>query len=327
MRQIPMERCFKFLILLCGLAMSGVLSAQVAGRPVRIIAGSAAGGIADLLARPIAEAMSKSLGAPVIVDDRPGAAGLVAVNELLRSPADGNTILQLSATVSVLNQFLFSKLPYDPEKDIVPVSITAGVPMLMVVNPSVQARTIEEFVAAAKAAPGKLTYGHGGLGAPAHMAFERLRGVAGIDVVPVAYKSGPFAVQDLLGGRIDAMIEGISLVENHIKDGRLRLLAVTDSKRHPAFPDVPTATERAYPGYVTDIWIGMGVRSGTPPAAVTRLNAEINAAMSSALVKETYAKLRFDVRPSLAPKEFADFIAAERKIWGPVIRNANVKLD
>lgn len=307
--------------------MPGVLSAQVAGRPVRIIAGSAAGGIADLLARPIAEAMTKSLGTPVIVDDRPGAAGLVAVNELLRSPADGNTILQLSATVSVLNQFLFSKLPYDPEKDIVPVAITAGVPMLMVVNPAVQAKTIEEFVAAAKAAPGKLTYGHGGLGAPAHMAFERLRGVAGIDVVPVAYKSGPFAVQDLLGGRIDAMIEGISLVENHIKDGRLRLLAVTDARRHPAFPDVPTATERAYPGYVTDIWIGMGVRAGTPSAVVNRLNAEINAAMTSAPVKETYAKLRFDVRPSMNPKEFADFIVAERKIWGPVVRNANVKLD
>lgn len=309
------------------LGAGGASAQPFPGKPMRIIAGSAAAGIADLLARPVAEAMSKSIGVPVIVENRPGAGGLIAVAELMRAPADGTTILQISATVSVLNQFLFSKLPYDPETDVVPVSMTAGVPVLMVVNPSLPVRTLEEFVAAAKASPGKLTYGHGGLGAPAHMSFERFRGVAGIDVVPVAYKSGPFAVQDLLGGRIDAMFEGISLVEAHVRAGRLRLLAVATGKRHPAFPDVPTVAERAYPGFVVDSWIGMGVKGGTPPAIVNRLYTEIAAALSSAQVKETYAKLRFDVQPSSSPKEFADFIVAERKVWGPVIRNANIRLD
>ena len=329
MSKITGKTFLRLFLLAGGIALAGAVLAQApgGGRPIRIIAGSAAGGIADLLARPVADAMSKSLGVPVIVENRPGAGGFIAVSELTRSPADGTTILQISATVSVLNQFLFSKLPYDPEADIQPVRMTAEVPMLFVVNPAVPVKSVEEFVAAAKASPGKLTYGFGGLGFPAHISFERFRAAAGIDVLPVAYKSGQPAVQDMLGGRIDTMIEGISLLESHILDGKLRLLAVATAKRLPAFPDVPTVAERGYPGYMTNIWIGMAVKSGTPTPVVGKLNSEIAAALATSPVKDSYARLRFDIRETASPKEFADFIAAERRVWGPVIRNANVRLD
>lgn len=301
--------------------------AQISGaKTSRMIVGGAASSIADMLARPLAEVLGKSLGQPMIVENKPGAAGFIAIADLLRNPSDGQNLMIIGATAVAWNQFMFKKLPYDPENDIIPVAPLAAIPMVLAVNPKVPAKTVEEFVALAKKAPGTYTYGFGGTGTPSHVSFERLRSLTGIDVVPVPYKSGPQALQDLVGGQVDVMLDGVPLLGPHIKTGRLRALAMATRARVPALPDVPTIGERGFPEFDAAIWVGIGVRKGTDMELVNRLNAEINKALDNPLVKDTYLKMGAEVRKS-SQKDFAEFVREERLRWAPVIQRAKISLD
>lgn len=297
-----------------------------APRASRLIVGGAASSIADMLARPLAEVLGKSLGQPMIVENKPGAAGFIAIADLLRSPADGQNLMILGATAVAWNQFMFKKLPYDPENDILPVAPLAAIPMVLAVNPKLPARTLEEFVALAKKSPGTYTYGFGGTGTPSHVSFERLRSLTGIDVVAVPYKSGPQALQDLIGGQVDVMLDGVPLLEPHIKTGRLRALAMATRARVPALPDVPTIGERGFPEFDAAIWVGIAVRGGTDMEVVQRLNAAINKAQDNPVVKDAYLKMGAEIRQS-SQKEFAEFVRDERGRWGPVIQRARISLD
>lgn len=311
---------------LCAFSLPSTLAQMAGGKTSRLIVGGAPSSVADMLARPLAEALSRSTGQPMIIDNKPGAAGFISVADLMRSPSDGQTLLIIGATTVAWNQYMFKKLPYDPESDIVPVSTLAAIPMVLVVNPKVPARTIEEFVALAKKEPGKYTYGFGGTGAPAHVSFERFRSMTHIDVVPVPYKSGPQALQDLLGGQVDATLDGVPLLEPHIKSGRLRALAMATRTRVPSLPDIPTIGERGFPEFDAAIWVGVGVRKGTDMEIVNRWSVEINKALETPLVKDTYLKMGAEIRKT-SQKDFAEFVRAERLRWGPVIQDAKISLD
>ncbi|MDQ7747398.1 Bug family tripartite tricarboxylate transporter substrate binding protein [Hydrogenophaga pseudoflava] len=292
----------------------------------RLIVGGAPSSIADMLARPLAEVLGKSMNQPMIVENKPGAAGFIAIADLLRSPSDGQTLMILSATAVAWNQFMFKKLPYDPEHDIVPVAPLAAIPMVIAVNPKVPAKTLEEFIALAKKEPNSYTYGFGGIGTPSHVSFERFRSLAGIDVVPVPYKSGPSALQDLMGGRIDVMLDGVPLLEPYIRSGRLRALAMATPARVSGLPEVPTVGERGLPEFDAAIWVGVGVRRGTEMEVVNRLNGAINVALDHPIVKDAYTKMGAEIRKA-TQRDFAEFVKEERGRWGPVIQRAKISLD
>ena len=296
------------------------------GSTARLVVGGAPGSIADMLGRPVAETLGKLRGQTWIVENRPGAGGFNSIGEMMRSAPDGQTLLMISATAVAWNQFLFKKLPYDADNDIIPVAPLAAIPMVLVVNPKVPAKTLEEFVELAKKEPGRLTYAFGGTATPSHISFERFRALTGIQVTPVPYKSGPNALQDLLGGQVDAMLDGVPLLEPQIRSGKLRALALATSSRLPSLPDVPTVGERGFPAFDAAIWVGIGVRKGTAPDLVQKLNADINQALDSAQVKDIYGRMGAELRKS-SQKDFSEFVRQERLRWGPVIQGAKISLD
>ena len=324
----------RFLVSLSSLIASLAISllwhhsanAQSPGKPIRLLVNGAAGSVGDLLARPLSESLAKALGAPVIVENRPGAGSFLSVAELLRSPADGQTLMMISAAQVVWNQHLFQKLPYDPDVDFIPISSVAAIPLMLVVNPSIPARSVESFIALAKGSPKKFSFGVGGVGNAAHISFERFQNTAGIDMIPVSYKSGPAALQDLIGGQIDAMLDGVPLLEPHVKSGRLRALAVATKRRLQSMPDVPTLAESGYPDFEAVIWVGLAVKRGTPPALIAKLNEETNRALSSPLVREAYGRIGAEVRGS-SSRDFSSFIKREQQVWSPILQKANIKID
>lgn len=300
-------------------------SARSAGQQVlRIISSGAAGSVSDMLARPIATALANAERA-VVVDNRPGAGGFLAATELMRAPADGTTLMLLSAATTVWNKYLYKKLPYDPA-DIVPVSPLAGIPMMLVVRPGFPATSVQEFVSAAKKQPGRFTFGFGGNGGTAHVSFARFASAAGIDVTAVPYKSGPPALQDLMGGQIDAMLDGVPLLEPQVKAGKLKALAVATRSRLPSMPDLPTIAESGYPGFEAVIWVGIGVRKGTPPDVVSALNTQITAALRTPMVHDAYTRAGALVQVS-SLQAFTEFVQSEDRIWGPILQKAKISVD
>lgn len=319
---------------LCGVVLLsvavGAAQAQSKGddapRVARLIAGGAPGSVADMLARPMAEALTRQGGANYIVENRPGPAGFLSVGELLKAPANGQTLLVISATQVAWNQFLFKKPPYDPEADIIPTAMLASIPMMLVVRDGFPARNYDELIALLKKNPGKYNYAFGGTGTPSHISFERFRAATGVAVVPVPYKSGPNALQDLIGGQTDMMLDGVPLLDVHVKSGKLRVMAMATRNRSEAYPGIPTIAEKGNPDFDAGIWVGLGVKKGTAPEVVNRLNADINKALDVPAVREGYARMGAELR-KLGVREMAQFVAQERANWGPVIRGANISLD
>jgi len=229
-----------------------------------------------------------------------------------------------AATIS-WNRQLYKRLPYDPA-DIVPVSPLAAIPMMLVVRPTFPALNLQEFIRAARKEPRKYSYGFGGNGGAAHVSFARFASTAGIDLLPVAYKSGPPALQDLIGGQIDAMLDGAPLLEPQVKAGKLRALAVATKARLPSLPDVPTIAESGFPDFEAVIWVGMAVKKGTPVETVNKLNAQITAALQSQTVREAYGRAGAIVRQS-GVKAFTEFVEAEDKLWTPVLQKAGIAIE
>jgi tripartite-type tricarboxylate transporter receptor subunit TctC len=302
-------------------AVSRVARAQAyPTRPVRIIIGFAPGSASDIVARLVGQWLSEGLGQPFIIEHRPGAANNIATEAVVRAPPDGHTLLVVSSANAV-NATFYDKLNYNFIRDIAPVAGIIVVPSVLVVHPSVPAKTVPEFIAYAKANPGKLTMASGGIGSGTHLAGELFKMMAGVNMVHVPYRGGGPALTDLLGGQVQVMFPSTVSSIEYIRAGRLRALAVTTATRSDALPDVPTVDEFV-PGYEASAWFGVGAPKATPAEIVEKLNKEINAGLADPKIKA-----RLGAPLALSPAEFGKLIADETEKWGKVIRAANIKAD
>jgi tripartite-type tricarboxylate transporter receptor subunit TctC len=303
--------------------LSRIASAQAyPTRPVRIILGFAAGGGADMLARVMAQGLSERLGQPFTVENRPGAGTNIAAESVVRAPPDGYTLLQVTAA-NAANATLYEKLNFNFIRDISPVAGIVRVPLVMELNPLVPAKTVPEFIAYAKANPGKVNFASGGNGTAQHVSGELFKMMTGVNIVHVPYRGAGPAITDLLGGQVQVMFAGMSSSVEYTRAGSLRALAVTSAVRSETLPDVPTVGEFV-PGYEASQWYGIGAPKNTPVEIVEKLNKEINAGLAEPTFKARMADLG-SVPMSLTPTEFGKLIAEETEKWGKVIRAANIK--
>jgi len=293
-------------------------------RPIRLIAPFPAGGLVDVLARAVGDELSKSLGQPVIVENRAGAGGNIGAEAVAKSTPDGYTLLMTSAGILTANQFLYAKMPFNPDKDFVAVSNVADMPMLVVVNPKVPAKTLGEFVALARANPGKFNFGSPGVGTTGHLGLAMFMHAANIKLTHVPYKGAAPAITDLLAGQIDGVVDNPPTVLPHIQAGKLRPLAVAAKQRMPLLPDLPTAAEAGVPNYEAYSWFGVVAPAGTPAAIVARLHKEIAAALAKPALRERFAKSGARLLGN-TPDEFAKQIRDDRKMWGTIIKAAGIK--
>jgi len=293
-------------------------------KPVRIIVPFAAGGVADLLPRIVGEKLTQKWGQPVVVENKVGAAGNIGMAEGARAAPDGYTLLLAPAGNLTVNPKLFPNLPFDTYRDLTPVTLLAQSPNVLVVHPSVPAKSLQELIAYAKANPGKLNFASPGEGSGAHLAGELLKIEAGIDATHVPYKGIAPAVNDLLGGQVQMMFAGISTVLQHVKAGKLVALAIASPKRNPQLPDVPTVSESGLPGFDVTSWYGIVVRAGTPPAIVQKVQRDMTEALQSADVQSRLAALGLEPVGD-TPSEFDALIKAETKKWGAIVEKARIK--
>jgi tripartite-type tricarboxylate transporter receptor subunit TctC len=306
-------------------AVSRIARAQTyPAQPVRIIVGFGPGGVSDILARLIAQWLSERFGRPFVVDNRPGAGTNIATETVARAPADGHTLLWLTSS-NAINATLYDKLNFDFIRDITPVASIVLVPSVMEVNSEFPAKTVPEFISYAKANPGKINMGAAGPGSSTHIFGELFKMMAGVDLVPVQYRSSGPALTDLMAGQVQVMFDPLGSSIEYIRAGRLRALAVTTATRAEALPAVPTVGEFV-PGYEASLWQGIGAPKSTPPEIVDRLNKEINAALADPKIKARLADLGSTPLVQ-SPGEFAKLIASDTEKWGKVIRAVNIKAE
>jgi tripartite-type tricarboxylate transporter receptor subunit TctC len=286
----------------------------------------APGGSSSIVARSFAAEMEKGLGQPIVVENKGGGGGNLAMNEVAHADADGYTLIIGHIGSLAVNPYMYDKLPFDTERDFTAVSLLAKIPSIFVVPADVPAKDLREFVALAKKQPGKLYYGSAGNGSAGHLAVEYLKLVAGIDVVHVPYKgTGPNLI-DLVAGRTQLSAAGTPPLLPHVKSGKLRVIAVGSSRRLPILADVPAVAEQGYPGFETTQWYGLNAPAKTPPEIVKRLADEAAKAAKVPAVAERFALDSADPIGS-TPKEYADFIAAEQARWSNVVRKAGIKAN
>ncbi|MFL4980376.1 MAG: Bug family tripartite tricarboxylate transporter substrate binding protein [Xanthobacteraceae bacterium] len=309
-----------------GLAAAGSAAAQAyPNRPVKLIVPFPAGGPPDVIARIVADSMSTRLGQSVVVDNRPGAGATIGTRSVANAEPDGHTLLFASTTSLSIGPALFKNLDYDPVKSFTPVAGISTGPMVVVLHPSVPAKTVQELVAYAKANPGKLNYG-AGVASPPHIAWGLFTAVTGTDILFVPYRGMAPAMNDLISGQIQMMIDGTGPLLPHIQAGTFRALAVTGKTRSPDFPHLPTMIESGYPDYVLTFWTGIVAPAGTPQPIVARLNSAINDGLASIVLKDGLAK--FNVEANIAsPQEFAAMLAQEAEKWAGIVKAAGIKVD
>ena len=295
-------------------------------RPITLLVGFAAGGATDTAARIIAKKLTDNLGQSVIVDNRAGAGGNIAHQQVATAAPDGYTILLGSVGPLAVAPHLVKDLPYDPQKDIAPLTMGVVFPNVLVVNPNVPAKTLKEFVALAKAKPGTIEYGSTGVGSASNLAGELLKQRAGIDIVHVPYKGGGAAMPDILVGRIASYWSPPSTVLPHIQTGKLRPLAVTGLARAPTLPDVPTVDESGYPGFEATNWYAFVAPGKTPAEILDRWNRELVKVLNSPDVREKLLEHGLEPHPGTR-EELAAYIRKETETWGKVIKAANIKAD
>lgn len=316
-------------LLACASALllhTGVSAQAFPTKPIRLIVPFAPGGSSEIVARSVAQELSKSLGQTVYVENKPGGAGTIAMLDLKGSPPDGHTLVLGHVGVLAVNPYAMAKHPYDVNKDFAPVVLLARVPTVFVVNASVPAKNLKEFVALAKSKPGQMNYSSAGNGSSGHLTFEYLKMVTDIYVVHIPYRGTGPQLTDLLAGRIEASSIGGPAVIPHIRSGKLRAIAVGSAERVPALPDVGTVAEQGYPGFETSQWYGLLVPAGTPKPIIDRLAAESTKALKSSSITERFAA---DSARGVGgtPEQFAAFIRAEQKRWQDVIKRANIVID
>src|SRR5262245_1597160 len=280
-------------------------------RQIRLIAPFPAGGLADVLARAVGDEISRPLGQPVIVENRSGGGGNTGADAVAKADPDGYTLLMSSAGIPTANQFLYAKMPFDPETAFVPISIAADMSMLVVVNPNVEAKTLGELVALAKSKPDKINFGSPGVGTTGHLGLALFMHAAGIKLTHVPYRGAAPAVNDLIAGQIDGVVDNPPTVLSHIQGGKLRPLAVAAGKRLPQLPDVPTAAEAGVKNFEASSWFGVMAPAGTPKEIVARLHKDMVAALSQPAIAERIAASGARAVGN-SPDDFAKQIAAER---------------
>jgi len=295
-------------------------------KPIRVVLPYPPGGGLDTIARPLARDLTERLGQQVIVDNRGGASGNIGMELAAKSPPDGYTIVMALTAQLAVNPSLFRKLPYDPVRDFVPITLMANGPYLMVVHPSLPVKSVKEFIALARKHPGQIVYASSGNGSGGHLAAVLLESMAHIKMLHVPYKGGGQALVDLLAGNVQMLFAPYASSKGHIQSGRIRALAVTTAKRPAAIPDLPTLAEAGVPGYDSDVWYAMLAPAGTPRAIVERLNRETLAVLK----QPDYAKFLFSsaIDPvGSTPEELATHIKSEIAKYAKVIKEAGVHVD
>ena len=313
-------------VALCLLALAAPAAlAQYPAKPVRIIVPFAAGGPADIYARAVGEKLQSALGQPFIVEDRPGAGALIGTEAVAQAAPDGYTLLMMSNTHTV-NESLIPDKRYSLTRDFVPVAPVNYSDLVMVVHPSVKAANLREFIALAKAEPGKLNYASSGPGTPYHMAGELFKAMAGVDIVHVPYKGSSGARTDILGGQVQMMFDAITTMAPNVRAGKLRALATSGRVRSTVLPDVPTVSEAGVPGYEATIWLGIMAPAKTPKAIVDKLNAEITKALNDPAVKRAWAE-QGAAPMTMTPEEFDKYVHDDIEKWAKVVKISGAKPD
>jgi tripartite-type tricarboxylate transporter receptor subunit TctC len=308
-----------------GVALAGGARAQIGGgKPLRILVGFSAGGGNDVVARIIGQKLGETLGQSVIVDNKPGASGLIAADILAKAPPDGLTLMVASQTTYAVAPVLYRSVSFNAEKDCVGVSLLGASPLALVVHPGVAARSVAELIAMAKAKPGVINVGHGGVGTTPHMANELFMSMADVKMTPVPYRGEAPALTDLLSGQLPAMFSNISVCMGHVKTGALRALGVTSAARSPIAPELPTVAESGLPGYEVETWFGLTASPGTPRDVLARLNTAVQKSLAAADVKSRFADLGMSVG-SGGPEQVDALIKSDVVKWGKVIRDAGIK--
>jgi tripartite-type tricarboxylate transporter receptor subunit TctC len=322
-------------LIVAKIAAAALLGAAVVGsasgqgypvKPIRLVVPYPPGGGADLLARPIAQALTDKLGQSVVVDNRSGATGMIGTDIVVKSPSDGYTVLMASSAEVALNVAVYSKMSYNPERDLAPVTQIAVSPLVLVVHPSLPARNVKEFIALAKKRPGEIGYATAGAGSPHHLTGEWMKLIVKIDIIHVPYKGGGPQLIDLLGGHVHSGFLVLPVVAPHLKSGKLRALAVSSTRRSPAIPDVPTLDESGVPGLDVTQWYGVLLPAGTSRDIIARLHAEITESIKLPNVRALMTELGAEPVGS-SPGQFGDFLGAEIAKFRNVAKQANIRVD
>ncbi|GAA0745856.1 tripartite tricarboxylate transporter substrate binding protein [Ideonella azotifigens] len=302
------------------------LLAQAQDRPLEWVLGYAPGGGSDVVARTVADAMSKTLNRPIVVNNKPGAATNIAADYVAKSRDYGNVMLTADFATLAANPALFSKLSYNAEKDFTPVGLLARFPLLLVVAPNVPVKNWKEFLAWANSHADGTSYASAGAGSPHHLATELLRERTGLKLIHVPYRGAGPAVTDLLGGQVPFGMMDTASVQQYLGSGKLKAIAVASPQRLKVLPEIPTFAEQGLPNFVAYAWQGLVVPTGTPPETVAKLNKALQAALDSTFVKARFQTLALEALPG-TPQQMADHVRAERERWGQLIRANHITLD
>jgi tripartite-type tricarboxylate transporter receptor subunit TctC len=307
------------------IATTGALAQTYPAKPVRVIVGFPPGSGADITARVIGAKLYEVVGQQFLTDNRPGAGSNIAAEVVAKSPPDGYTIF-IGTVANTINATLYPKLPFDFARDFAPIILATAAPNVLVIHPSVPARSVKDLIALAKSRPGQLNFASSGVGTAPHLSGELFKVMAGINMTHIPYKGSPPAVADLVAGTVDVMFSPASTVLPHVKDNRLRALAVTTSKRIPSLPALPTVAETALPGYETVTWFGFVTPAKTPPVIVSKLNADISKVLALPDVRNQFEIQGIEILGG-TPERFADYIREEIAKWAKVIRLSGAKAE
>jgi len=309
------------------LVVAGAAAAQPwPSKPVRIIVPYPPGGTSDILARALAPGLQGALGQPVVVENKPGATGNLGADYVAKSPADGYTLLLADIGSLAISPSVFAALPFDPVKDFAPVIMVAYSPHLLVVHPSVPAKDARELIALVKAKPDTFNFAVSGMGGANHLAGIDFAQRAGLHWTYIPYKGGSQALSDMVGGQANVMFNGMLATYPFVKEGKLKVLAISSAKRFAAAPEIPTVAESGMPGFETGSWQGIVAPAGTPPEIVNRLHATASAILASPEMKDRLDKAGAELRP-MSPAQFGAFIRSERDRWAKVVRESGAKFD
>ena len=295
-------------------------------KPIRLVCPFPPGGAVDIASRAIAQELSKNLGQPVTVDNKPGAGGNIGGAEVSRANPDGYTIFMTTSGIQAINPALYAKMPFDPNKDLTPVTALVSLNNVLVLHPSVKANSVAEVIAMAKSQPGAMNYASSGSGTSIHMSGEMFKSLTNVNITHIPYKGSAPAVTDLLGGQVMMMFDNIPSAIPHIKSGKLRALATTGAKRDPLLPDLPTMAEAGVAGYESGVWFGLSVPANTPREVIMKLNAEANKGTKSPEFVKRMTDLGYIIMGT-SPETMAEMNKAEVQRWGPIVKASGAKAD
>ena len=324
---MKMWKCLLTAPLALGLTFAAANADQYPSKPITLVVTASPGGVTDVLARTIGQHMNKDWGQPVIVENKPGASNQIGTEFVAKSTPDGYTMLVTPEATFVINPWIYSKLPYDPEKDFTPVSGLVKIHQSLVTNSSLPVNNLKELIALAKKEPGRLNYGTFGIGSTGHLNMEWLQSLTGMKLVAVHYKGAAPALNDVISNHIQMMFLSAGSVRQYYKMGKVKLIAVGSPKRLAGYPEVPTIAESGYPGFEAVSWFGLFTPRGTPNDVVEKVNAEVQRAFEDAEFQNKFLKPHMFEPMVGSPKEFSAYIKSEAQKWRGVVRKANLKLN